>query len=308
MVNPSFVSQVENLSNLIRFKPPIPSHKDPDYVKKMESSEPSEKIMLATERRIGFWLDFANKNNSCLQCWIKRDACLCDSLPLFYPKHRVLVYMHYKEFFRSSNSGKLLLNCLKNSELFISGLESHENRLQNIVDKEGDRTFILYPSADAISLEDFIKQHERNLEQHNNDTDDNDNHWCETTTNSTIPSFNIIVLDGTWSQARSLQRRLPHHITRVVVPFNHRSLFSPLRNQAGDGRISTFETAMTAIKIMDHDTEMWEQMMYHFKRMIDTVLLQASQATVYGTIPSKQEKKNRSEKLGTKEKSFTHLH
>ncbi|EEA05822.1 uncharacterized protein CMU_015690 [Cryptosporidium muris RN66] len=52
----------------------------------------------------------------------------------------------------------------------------------------------------------------------------------------------IIILDGTWSQAKNMNKNIPRYIPRVRITSKDISDFGPLREQTKIGNILTIET------------------------------------------------------------------
>jgi DTW domain-containing protein YfiP len=143
-----------------------------------------------------------------------------------YLHHQVLLHMHYAELQRlSSNTAKILPLALPfNCQLFISDIIADDERLERVIKSapSQEHVIILFPSPDSITVSE-LKQKLYN-QQHGNNNNNPNNTPAITTSSCNqpptlddfqLPPLYIVVLDGTWSTARVLNRRLPSSLTRV---------------------------------------------------------------------------------------------
>ena len=133
--------------------------------------------------------------NRCQHCWHdKTKECICEYIPNFgvtgrhqreqrkrkrtnaddkitkennedpedasslSPLHnvKVLLLMHYKEYYSAGNSGKLLISMFPNAELFIFGLKTDWERLVVELAVDPQHNMVLWPGSESISLDEFI--------------------------------------------------------------------------------------------------------------------------------------------------------
>jgi len=217
-------------------KPPPPS-----AVEEPEELDPASRFLTLTTQcaaRLSSRLLSAGK---CERCALTRKECICEKLSdLRTTLHgdgggggggegrgngllqrlRWAVWMHVRERGRASNTGKILGHLLPNCEVFLHGVDGELERFRKAVECVGaNRSFILFPSSDAIpAREGMVRAFET----------------------STEPCL-IAVLDGTWRQARHMQREREFHgLTRIALTECGRSEFH-WRRQSQEGRISTVE-------------------------------------------------------------------
>jgi DTW domain-containing protein YfiP len=73
-----------------------------------------------------------------------------------YLKTNILINMHTKEFFRSSNTAKVMANCIEGTEFFLSGLAIHEEELEKEYWNKaltGQRNVaLLFPSENSLTV------------------------------------------------------------------------------------------------------------------------------------------------------------
>ena len=141
----------------------------------------------------------------CHRCWHAHRYCLCSQLKVLdqleLPRNdrifniKFCLLMHHKEYLSAGNSAKLLLQLLPNhTELYLFGKVGEVDRLfQEAVADRQDResTMILWPSSTAISVGEFL---DRTDEKKRSATSE--------------PTLRVIVLDGTYTQARNMYSSL----------------------------------------------------------------------------------------------------
>lgn len=178
------------------------------------------------------------KNGDCRRCWFQAAHCICDSIPSLEENekterkvdesnnqneviptgaipnvHRLFLLTHHKEIGLAVDTAKLILACFENTcRLVIGGIDgefqSSMVELLDAVEQKKRRCMVLYPSEDAMTYSDlkrFVQQTQQNSESKQNkggdDDDDDDNPVY------VDDKWDIIVIDGTWSQARKFHTR-----------------------------------------------------------------------------------------------------
>jgi DTW domain-containing protein YfiP len=114
---------------------------------------------------------------------MNRLFCICDTIPTLALRTRVCLVIHMNELKKSSNTGRLALRALVNSEMRVRGEPGETLDLSDVL-SERYRTFLFYPSKDAVELNtDLIAADPRAVQ--------------------------LIVPDGSWRQAGKLLYRHP---------------------------------------------------------------------------------------------------
>ena len=116
----------------------------------------------------------------CARCRIHRPLCLCGDVEPLALGTRVVIYMHWRERWRATNTGWLACLALPNSEIRLRGARRQEppapepEPLQN--------AFLLFPRGDAEELTpEWLARRPRPL--------------------------TLVVPDGSWEQARRTPAR-----------------------------------------------------------------------------------------------------
>ena len=117
----------------------------------------------------------------CPICYFTRALCICDSIPTLDLNTRVCLIVHVNELKRSSNTGRLALRALVNSEMRVRGETREALDLSDLLTYRY-RTFLFYPSVDAVELSHELVAQDRTPIQ-------------------------LLVPDGSWHQAGKVQYR-----------------------------------------------------------------------------------------------------
>lgn len=119
----------------------------------------------------------------CSNCWMRREACVCEEIPRLELATRIVLVMHGHESFSTTNTGRLAAKAVAGSEVRLWGELGHTMDTGNWT-RDGGDAIVLFPSESAVDLEpQVIARWKRPL--------------------------SLIVLDGTWRQATKMARRVP---------------------------------------------------------------------------------------------------
>lgn len=125
----------------------------------------------------------------CLTCYLHKSRCICEHIQPLELKTKIFLIVHHKELKKSTNTGRLALEALTNSEMKVRGVLGEERlNLSSILDKSAYQTFLFYPAEDALELDEaFIQHYEKHFNQ----------------------PIQLIVPDGNWRQASKVHYRHP---------------------------------------------------------------------------------------------------
>jgi DTW domain-containing protein YfiP len=141
---------------------------------------------------------------ACPICFLPIRLCVCKTCddsevePSSTPPRQisVLLYMHIREFARRSNTGMLAARAAPHVDVIplISAHPEHEALLLKTIEERSGRICALYPSPNgSMPLSEWaqgIPQEE---------------------------TVSIILIEGTWDQARRMEKKLPPDVQRVVI-------------------------------------------------------------------------------------------
>jgi DTW domain-containing protein YfiP len=181
----------------------------------------------------------------CVDCRLAQSNCLCALIPRIQTRTRVIVVMHQLENNKTSNTGRLAVRCLPNSEIVMRGdpdWPRKEGEGGSADDTDGPEAsegvtppthdwnahgdpVLLYPHPDARPI-DAWKDHPRPV--------------------------TLIVPDGTWRQGRRVRQRMaglaqiPCASISRVAPSNYR-----LRTTYDPRRLATLEAIAEALGALE---------------------------------------------------------
>jgi DTW domain-containing protein YfiP len=156
----------------------------------------------------------------CPDCCLHRSLCLCALIPQVSTRTRVVLVMHQLELNKPTNTGRLAVRCLPNSEVLVRG---------RAADHRAPFAFpglplLLFPHAGAEPLE----------------------RWRESDRPVTL-----IVPDGTWRQAARVRRRVPGLDAVPCVALPAGASGYRLRHAVRPGRLSTMEAIARALGVLE---------------------------------------------------------
>jgi hypothetical protein len=205
----------------------------------MEDLPEAAREAVGVARHLDQRLANARRNNDCRTCWLQRAHCICQDCPPAVRDvadsdtiqddtpsksnrvarlRRLFLVYHHKEICLAVDTAKLLASTLYSSQLnssqvrvvvggipaeFQESMKELEEAVQGQQQAGGGSSscLVLFPDDTARTWNDFqLEQQQRPIQ---NDSDDSqiENETAETA------DYDVIVLDGTWEQARKLYRR-----------------------------------------------------------------------------------------------------
>lgn len=207
-------------------------------VAEVRALPPEHRICMQVENSIAHSLERIRRMGACGACTL--NPCYCAAMPPLQLSHRLWVVMHHKEALRTTATGKLLLLAHPHATLLVSGVAEHDAELAQVALRAS--AVCLYPSDDALTPTAVLESS-----------------GCGGATGGN--ALDLIVLDGTWNQARAILRTLPPSLRKVSVDLaGMRSLFGTcLRKQGREreqaGRVSTLEAYGALALALGDDAE-----------------------------------------------------
>jgi hypothetical protein len=93
----------------------------------------------------------------------------------------------------------------------------------------------------------------------------------------------VVVLDGTWRQARKLRTRyVPAHVPHVRIDVRTKSLFDPLRTQTQADRCCTLEAAIWLLHELGESEKTTSSLLQSLKVLVDAMLIQHGVPDIHG--------------------------
>lgn len=163
----------------------------------------------------------------CVECGLHKNLCICALIPSLTLKTKISLVIHKKELKRTTNTGRLAIKSLTNSELRIRGDEDRQALDLSDLLVPTFRTFLFFPSEDAVDLnQDLVGQ-------------------------SPLP-IQLIVPDGNWRQASKVNTRHPElkDIQRVKIGSANASTHH-LRAEHSPEGMATLQAIAQALQIIE---------------------------------------------------------
>ncbi|XP_070598969.1 tRNA-uridine aminocarboxypropyltransferase 2 [Erythrolamprus reginae] len=210
----------------------------------VDASENAEQQQLTTpalentteeseERCEGLWelpVELSMRRPECGRCGRPQKVCLCPFLPVHPLKVSTCLYIiqHPAEESRVLRTVPLLTACLPEDKCkVLIGRRFYEDRYPELASIcRSSSTLILYPGAGATNLEEMDL--------------------------SSTDSYTIIIIDGTWSQAKDIFLKNP--LFQMPKQVQLKTSFSSqyiIRTQPTNACLSTLECAAIAIAIVE---------------------------------------------------------
>jgi DTW domain-containing protein YfiP len=165
----------------------------------------------------------------CPECFLHRSLCLCADIPVLNLKTKVSLIIHARELKRTTNTGRLALKALSNSELRVRGEKNETDQpldLSDLLSPQYESLFF-FPSDEAVELtKDFLKTFTKPIQ--------------------------LIVPDGNWRQASKVNTRHQElaHLPRVMISERNQARHH-LRAESTEYGMSTLEAIAKAIAVIE---------------------------------------------------------
>ncbi|CAG9864963.1 unnamed protein product [Phyllotreta striolata] len=184
----------------------------------------------------------------CSKCHRPCTVCYCSWLPVppMSPKSRIILLQHPAEEKRCLRTATMLQLGLEPSKCLVFKGKRFPGKYTVLEDLlNAPNTILLYPSGKSVEVQRVQE------------------------TNS-YESYNIVILDGTWPQAKAIYTGSPilHNLKQVKL-LDHDISSYIIRTQPTDGCLSTIETAALALDSLENDTRYKELLLAPLKAMCE---------------------------------------
>lgn len=171
-----------------------------------------------------------NSKIRCDRCRLTPMWCICHKLQSGFSQINLTFITHFRERHLSSNTVNLVLQTLpENSHVTYYGEKDHPIEASRIFSQER-MNYFLYPDEEAIPLDKLSIPRDQEV--------------------------NLIVPDGTWTQAKKVKRRnsFLHEVQSVKLPENLELTSTyQLRQQTESTRFCTLEAVAYALAYLEKD-------------------------------------------------------
>ncbi len=180
----------------------------------------------------------------CRRCHRPEMVCLCrhlEGIPPLDNRTGIIILQHPRERFHPLGTARLALQGLGNARLEQASVDASRSLRRELSLPPG--TGLLYPHPDSTTLiEGGVSE----------------------------PPQNLLLLDGTWHNARKLYQanpwlqELPHYQLQPDAPGRYR-----IRREPDERYLSTIEAVVQVLKILEPETAGLDRLLQAFDEMID---------------------------------------
>ena len=178
----------------------------------------------------------------CPRCQRPARVCYCAHLTSIDTKTRVVLLQHPREEDMAIGTARMASLCLPNSELHVGVDFQTSPALRRALSDPGRPAALLYPSDGAVDV----------------------------LTDPPRGPITLVVVDGTWWQARKLVRvnpeiaKLPRYAFRAPTPSEYR-----IRREPDEAYVSTIEALVHVLGVLEGDPDKLRALLVPFRAMID---------------------------------------
>lgn len=162
----------------------------------------------------------------CEGCGLHKDLCICELIPKLNLKTKLTLVIHKKELKRTTNTGRLAIKSLINSEQKVMGDQESPFELTSILDPDYEN-LLFYPSEEALELNQSFVQ-------------------------KLTKPIHLIVPDGNWRQASKVHYRNKDltSLQRVKLNLTNQSEYF-LRTESKEIGMATLEAIAMAMGVTE---------------------------------------------------------
>lgn len=177
----------------------------------------------------------------CERCWRPEVVCYCRFVTPVPTRTRVVIFQHRRERDVPINTARIASLCLPSSELHVGVTFSGTTALRTLLADRERPPVLLYPGPGAIDIE----------------------------TSPPDGPVTLVVLDGTWSQAKKLLRvnpelaALPRYAFRPPSPSDYR-----IRSEPREDYVSTLEAIVHVLSVLEGGDARVDALLEPFRAMV----------------------------------------
>ncbi len=128
-----------------------------------------------------------SEDASCRNCQLTQAYCVCSSHPVLSSAIDFCLVMDTREPAKASNTGKLIADCLASTRVFVWSRTAPDAALIALLENHEHQAYLVFPGEYAVSSQPVV-----------------------TGIKCGRGRPLLVILDGTWSQARKMLRKSPY--------------------------------------------------------------------------------------------------
>ena len=173
-----------------------------------------------------------NIREYCYRCNRVKSSCVCKYINTIETKTKFVLIMHPKEYRKTkNNTGKMTINSLSNSKIFV-GIDFSQNKeINELIDNEKNSCFVLYPGESSINLNKKNIKSEKDIV--------------------------IFIIDSTWPCSKKILRLSEKLNSLPKISFSSELVSNyQFKKQPNPHCLSTIESTLCILKLLNfHNIE-----------------------------------------------------
>jgi DTW domain-containing protein YfiP len=184
-----------------------------------------------------------------MRCRRAMRVCYCAHLPRIETRTRIVILQHPRERDMPIGTAHMASLCLPRAELHVGTCVADSPALARALDDPARPAVLLYPGEDAIDIVEHPP----------------------------LEPVTLVVIDGTWSQAKKIVKhdphlsRLPRYAFTPATPSEYR-----IRREPAAEYVSTIEALMHVLGALEGDAARFRALLLPFRAMVDAQIAHAA--------------------------------
>lgn len=194
----------------------------------------------------------------CAICFLHKALCICEFIPSIALQTKVWLLVHAKELKRTTNTGRLAIQALANSEMKIRGLKDDAVDLSLAIDGS-HHPLLLFPAVNAIELNEKVIQ-------------------------AIAKPILLVVPDGNWRQASKVYNRHTEFKNVQCVFINSKNSSTQfLRKESTENGMATLQAMAYALGVIE-GAEVQDQLLSLYSLKLNQTLIGRGQKSQVNSV------------------------
>jgi len=198
------------------------------------------------------------ESKECGRCWRDTKVCLCHLFPreVIPVSTTIIILQHPKESTQTAvGTVNLIRNCLGPRCITLTGIDFGKGTFPILDDAflDHDHTLLLFPGKGSVSLKEAVTH----VAAPPTATNTAAASTPPPTAAAGIRGYKVVLVDGTWSQAKQIVRRNSHLRDLRCVYLDHKETgeYGNLRKEPRKYFLSTLETVAMVLELIEPDPQ-----------------------------------------------------
>ncbi len=186
----------------------------------------------------------------CYQCYRPETVCLCGKIKQVHNKPGIIILQHKDEARHPKGSAIIADLYLQRCIRYIGEDFSSNQALNQILNTNQNKVFLVFPTANALSLSLFKQKHA--VEE------------------NSLSQYTFVFIDASWRKARKIWHLSTnlHQLTAIELDKLTQSNYR-IRKEPAPGLVSTLESIVGLLSSLDSAPDKYQPLLEIFNEMID---------------------------------------